>query len=129
MKDANNNVVQILNPGVAISKHSGYPVSADEMANYTEAQWDAIILSGKAEKATVCTSLLEFDATDYVWAGKVLSSAEVASLQTKIRAKYGNNWTESQYTNYFKSVFEKAYAIRTDLMEVLTLRKERLTVP
>ena len=109
VKDANNNVVQILNPGVAISKHSGYPVSADEMANYTEAQWDAIILSGKAEKATVCTSLLEFDATDYVWAGKVLSSAEVASLQTKIRAKYGNNWTESQYTNYFKSVFEKAY--------------------
>ncbi len=109
VKDANNNVVQILNPGVAISRHSGYPVSADAMEDYTEAQWEAITLSDKAEKATVCTSLLEFDATDYVWAGKVLSSAEVASLQAKIRAKYGNNWTEAQYTNYFNSVFEKAY--------------------
>ena len=109
VKDANNNVVQILNPGVAISRHSGYPVSADAMEDYTEAQWTAITGSGKVQLATVCTSLLEFDATDYVWAGKVLSPAEVASLQTKIRAKYGDNWTESQYTNYFNSVFEKAY--------------------
>ena len=109
VKDANNNVVQILNPGVAISRHSGYPVSADAMADYTEAQWTAITGSGKAELAKVCTSLLEFDATDYVWAGKVLSPAEVESLQTKIRAKYGDNWTEAQYTNYFNSVFEKAY--------------------
>ena len=109
VKDANNNVVQILNPGVAISKHSGYPVSADAMADYTDAQWTAITGSGKVQLATVCTSLLEFDATDYVWAGKVLSPAEVESLKTKIRVKYGDNWTESQYENYFNSVFEKAY--------------------
>ena len=109
VKDANNNVVQILNPGVAISRHSGYPVSADAMADYTDAQWTAIAGSGKVQLATVCTSLLEFDATDYVWAGKVLSPAEVESLKTKIRAKYGENWTESQYTNYFNRVFEKAW--------------------
>ena len=108
VKDANNNVVQILNPGVAISRNSGYPVSADAIAPYTDDQWAAIIASGKAELATVCTSLIEFDATDYVWAGKVLSPAEVENLKTKIRAKY-KNWSDDQYTNYFNRVFEKAW--------------------
>ena len=109
VKDANNNVVQILNSGATISRHSGYPVSANQMADYTDAQWTAITESGNAKQATVCTSLIEFDATDYVWAGKVLSPAEVESLKEKIRNKYGNNWSEAQYTNYFNRVFEKAW--------------------
>ena len=109
VKDGDNNVVQILNPGVAIARHSGYPVSANEIQDYTDAQWEAITVSGKAVEAQVCTSLIEFDATDYVWAGKVLSSADVAELKTKIRAKYEGKWTEDQFTNYFNRVFENAW--------------------
>ena len=108
VKDGNT-VVQVLNPGVAISRHSGYPVSADAMADYTDAQWTAITSSGKAVAAQVCTSLIEFDATDYVWAGKVLSPTEVETLKTKIRAKYEGKWTEEQFTNYFNRVFENAW--------------------
>ena len=109
VKDASNNVVQILYPGVAISRHSGIPNGEGGFTNYTEDQWTAITTSGKAEQAKVCTSLLEFSATDYVWAGKVLSSSDIDALKTKIRAKYGNKWTEEQYTNYFTKVFENAW--------------------
>ena len=108
VKDGNT-VVQVLNPGVAISRHSGYPVSADQIQNYTDAQWEAITSSGKAVAAKVCTSLIEFDATDYVWAGKVLSPTEVETLEAKIRAKYEGKWTAEQFTNYFNRVFENAW--------------------
>jgi len=109
VKDASNNVVQILYPGVAISQHSGIPDGNGGFTNYTDAQWTAITTGGKAEKAKVCTSLLEFSATDYVWAGKVLSSDEIDDLKAKIHAKYGDKWSEDQYTNYFNKVFENAW--------------------
>ena len=109
VKDESNNVVQILYPGVAISRHSGIPDGAGGFTDYTEGQWTAITTSGKAESAKVCTSLLEFSATDYVWAGKVLSSSDIDALKTKIRAKYGDKWSEDQYTNYFSKVFENAW--------------------
>jgi hypothetical protein len=59
VKDESNNVVQILYPGVAISRHSGIPDGAGGFTDYTEGQWTAITTSGKAESAKVCTSLLE----------------------------------------------------------------------
>ena len=109
VKDASNNVVQILYPGVAISRHSGIPNGEGGFIDYTDAQWTAITTSDNAKLAKVCTSLIEFSATDYVWAGKVLSPSDISDLEAKIRAKYGNKWSEDQYTNYFNKVFEKAW--------------------
>ena len=109
VEDANGNEVQILNPGVAIAKGGGYPTDDRTIVPYSDVQWQSIITSGNAEPATVCTSLIEFSPTDYVWAGAILSSAEVTALKAKVREKYDGKWTDEQFTTYFSSVFENAW--------------------
>ena len=60
-----------LNPGLAIVK-----------SDYTDAQWATF--TGKIEEAKVCTALLQFSETDYVYAGKLLTAADIATLKTKV---------------------------------------------
>ena len=84
------------------------------MSKYTPAQWNAITSANAAEVAKVCTSLLEFSSTDYVWAGKVLSSADIAELKTKIIAKNkyvddGNGTADAKATTFLKSYLDDAY--------------------
>lgn len=74
--DVTGDEVQPLNPGTPIYK-----------SKYTAIQWAAIEAAGAAELAKVCTSLLEFSSADYVWAGKILSTADIAELKTKVIAK------------------------------------------
>ena len=77
-------------------------------SKFTDAQWSAITSAGAAEVAKVCTSLLEFSSTDYVWAGKVLSSADIAEIKTKIKAK-NTGWTDAQVETYLNSYLDNAF--------------------
>lgn len=77
-------------------------------SKYTDAQWTAITSANAAEEAKVCTSLLEFSSTDYVWAGKVLSSADIDEIKTKIKAK-NTSWTDTQVDTYLNSYLDNAY--------------------
>jgi len=94
--------VQHLNPGTPIYEN-----------NYTDAQWAAITGGSNpaAEPAKVCTSLIEFTATDYVYAGKLLSSADIATLKTKIKTKMGYTGTtaDDQATEYLNKYIDDAY--------------------
>ena len=81
---------------------------------YTDAQWAAITGAHVAELAKVCTSLLEFSSTDYVWAGKVLSSADIEELKTKIIAKNkyvddANGTKEEKATTFLSNYLDDAY--------------------
>ena len=81
---------------------------------YTDAQWAAITDAHVAEQAKVCTSLLEFSSTDYVWAGKVLSSADIEELKTKIIAKNkyvddANGTKEEKATTFLSNYLDDAY--------------------
>ena len=83
-------------------------------SKYTPAQWTAITSDNAAEVAKVCTSLLEFSSTDYVWAGKVLSSADIAEMKTKIIAKNKyvddeNGTAEAKATTFLNSYLDDAY--------------------
>ena len=78
VKDADGHEVQHLNPGTPIYQ-----------SKYTDAQWAAITTNQAAELAHVCTNLLEISATDYVYAGQLLTAADVADLKAKVIEKNG----------------------------------------
>lgn len=81
---------------------------------YTDDQWSAITSANAAELAKVCTSLLDFSATDYVWAGQVLSSSDIAELKTKVIAKNNyvddtNGTADAKATTFLNSYLDDAY--------------------
>ena len=76
-------------------------------SKYTDAQWNAIISANAAEEAKVCTSLLEFSSSDYVWAGKVLSSSDIDELADKIIEKNQYEDDPSDATNTAKKQAER----------------------
>lgn len=104
VKDAAGNEVQNLGAGTPIYK-----------SKYTEAQWDEI--SRVAEPAKVCTSLIEFSTTDYVYAGMVLSSADIEELKDKVIEKNhytddpddATNTAKKKAENFLKSYLDDAY--------------------
>ena len=103
VKNKNGEEVQKLTVGTPIYK-----------TKYTDAQWAAITGADVAEPAKVCTSLLEFSSTDYVWAGKVLSSADIEELKTKIieKNKYVDDENGTAYakaTTFLNSYLDDAY--------------------
>ena len=103
MKNEAGEEVQKLTVGTPIYK-----------TKYTDAQWAAITGAHVAEVAKVCTSLLEFSSTDYVWAGKVLSSADIEELKTKIIAKNkyvddANGTAEAKATTFLSNYLDDAY--------------------
>ena len=69
---------QHLNPGTPIYQ-----------SDYSPAQWAAIDAAGAAEKAKVCTSLLDLSINDYVYPGQLLTSADISTLKTKVKALKG----------------------------------------
>ena len=97
VKNENGEEIQSLSVGTPIYQ-----------SKYTAAQWNAITSAGAAEVAKVCTSLLEFSSTDYVWAGKVLSSADIAEIKTKIKGK-NTSWSDDQVNTYLNSYLDDAY--------------------
>ena len=74
---------------------------------YNEQQWAAILASQKVEPAKVCTKLLKFNTTDYVYAGKVLSSADIDKLKAKVR-EANSEWTDAQVNAYLSGYYSDA---------------------
>ena len=84
-------------------------------AQFTPAQWTAIITTSQsAKQAKVCTTLLEFSATDYIYAGKLMTETEVAALKSKVIAKNGyknddNGTADAKATAFLATCFDDAY--------------------
>ena len=79
VKDTDGKEVQHLNPGTPIYE-----------SNYTTTQWTALTSGGSsaiAVPAKVCTTLLEFSTTDFIYAGQLMTASEVAALKSKVIAK------------------------------------------
>ena len=95
VNDANGDEIQHLYPGSPVYK-----------SRYTDAQWTA--LTEHVEAAQVCTNLLEFSSTDYVYAGQLLSSADIAELKSKLRSIY-TGWTDTDAANFLKDHLSDAY--------------------
>lgn len=113
VKNTDGTEKQHLNPGTPIYEK-----------NYTPDQWQAItgidpnthLVTGpqSAEKAFVCTSLIEFSASDYVYAGKLMTASEIAALKSKVIAKYkyvtdDNGTADAKAQAFLESVFDDAY--------------------
>ena len=111
VKNSDGTEKQHLNPGTPIYQ-----------SNYTDTQWTALTSGGDnavAKPAKVCTTLLEFSVTDYVYAGKLMTAAEIDSLKTKVIAK--NKYTDDpaetangktadeKATEFLASCFDDAY--------------------
>ena len=86
--------------------------------NYTPTQWTAITASS-AEVAKVCTTLLEFSPTDYVYAGQLMTAEQVTALKSKVIAKNGytdddQGTADAKATTFLNSVFDNAYYCTED---------------
>ena len=97
---------QHLNPGTPIYQ-----------SNYTPDQWTALTTGGSsaiAVPAKVCTTLLEFSTTDFIFAGQLMTAAEVAALKSKVIAKNkyvddSNGTADAKATAFLASCFDDAY--------------------
>ena len=92
--------VQRLYPGAVVSPHSQY-IDVDDnntLKTYTSDQWNDIKAHldqyvdeedglTKPRQARVCTSLLKFSTSDYVYTGQPLSTADIDELVSKIKAQ------------------------------------------
>ena len=98
VKDANDQEVQHLNPGTPIYK-----------SKYSDTQWAAITAAGAAGVAKVCTKLLEFSSSDYVYADQLLSSADYNALKEKVIANVSSVTTDAQAETYLNDYIDDAY--------------------
>ena len=98
VKDVNGAEVQHLNPGTPVYQ-----------SKFTEAQWTSLTSGDNpvVVAAKVCTTLLEFTATDYYYAGQLLTAAEVADIKEKVKVK--NSMTDAEATEYLKAYIDDAY--------------------
>ena len=89
-------------------------------SKYTDAQWtDITTTTNSAEVAKVCTTLLDFSATDYVYAGQLMTADQVAALNAKVIAKNdykddpagttGGKTAVQKAEAFLNSVFDDAY--------------------
>lgn len=77
------------------------------LSEYTAEQLSS--LEDYIEPASVCTSLLQFSVNDFVYAGKILTSADIATIESKVIAmmEYEND-DESVPVDERKTATEKA---------------------
>ena len=105
VKDKNGAEVQHLNPGTPIyaSKYADTEVYSSNLWTY--------MTSHVAEEAKVCKKLLEFSQTDYVYAGQLLTAADIAELKTKVKAKmnYTGTDADSKAEAYLSDYIDDAY--------------------
>ena len=95
--DGDGNEVQHLYAGTPVARHLKYTNAASELVEYSDTQWAAII--AKATKAKVCTSYMEFSASDYIYAGQLLSTgttSDISKLKAKVKEKYGYDDTQAE---------------------------------
>ena len=97
--------VNRLYPGVTISRNSKYGAA---QANYTDAQWAEIV--AHSEPAKICTNLLKFSNTDYIYVGQPLSSDDIKELKKKVKAEPEHSeWNDEQIEDYLDGYMSAAY--------------------
>ena len=101
LKNSSGEVVQELTAGTPVYKSKYY--SEDSSKDLWTGK-----LATVTEKAKVCTSLLEFSTTDYVFAGQILTSADISELKTKVKEK-NTGWSDEQAMSYLNSYLDDAY--------------------
>ena len=109
VKNADGTEMQHLNEGTPIYK-----------SKYTADQWTAIIsdgaidtADGTAKQGKVCTKLLEFSSSDYVYADQLLSSADYNALKEKVIANVSSVTTDAQAETYLNDYIDDAYICTT----------------
>ncbi len=68
------------------TEHQFYPGSPLYASDYDDAVWSDLVSGGKVAAAKVCTSTLQITDKDYVFAGNLLSPADITSLKQRIVA-------------------------------------------
>ena len=101
LKNASGEVVQELTAGTPVYKSKYYNEDSSKDL------WTGK-LATVTEEAKVCTSLMEFTTTDYVYAGQILTSADINELKDKVKEK-NTGWTDEQAMNYLNSYLDDAY--------------------
>ena len=91
---------------------AGTPVYMSKYKEGSEDLWTGK-LATVTETAKVCTSLLEFSTTDYVYAGQILTTADINELKTKVKAK-NTGWTDEQAASFLNSYLDDAYYCTTE---------------
>ena len=101
LKNTSGEVVQEFKAGTPVykSKYYNEDSSKDLWTNK---------LATVTETAKVCTSLLEFSTTDYVYAGQILTTEDINELKDKVKAK-NSGWSDDQVTTYVNSYLDDAY--------------------
>ena len=117
LKNASGEVVQEFIAGTPVYK-SKYEHYKQNDGAVEQDLWTGK-LATVTEQAKVCTSLLEFTTTDYVWAGQVLTSADIAELKTKIIEKFnydgsGGTTAQQKAEAYLASYLDDAYYCTED---------------
>ena len=101
LKNTSGEVVQEFKAGTPVYKSKYYN------ENSSLDLWTGK-LATVTETAKICTSLLEFSTTDYVYAGQILTTADINELKTKVKEK-NTGWTDEQATSYLNSYLDDAY--------------------
>ena len=104
--DGEGHEVQHLNAGTPVARHLKYTNATSELVEYSDEQWTAI--TANATKAKVCTSYMEFSASDYVYAGQLLSTDDISDLEDKVQAKFPT-YSSTQVENYISEHTSDAY--------------------
>jgi hypothetical protein len=117
LKNASGEVVQEFIAGTPVYK-SKYEHYKQNDGAVEQDLWTGK-LATVTEQAKVCTSLLEFTTTDYVWAGQVLTSADIAELKTKVIEKFnydgsGGTTAQQKAEAYLASYLDDAYYCTED---------------
>ena len=88
-------------------EHQFYPGSPLYASDYNKTTWDALVDGNKVAAAKVCTSTLQVTDKDYVFAGTLLSPADITSLKERVVA--AELTTETEADNFLKDYLSDAY--------------------
>ena len=106
LKNTSGEVVQEFKAGTPVYK-SKYEHFKQNEGDVEQNLWTGK-LATVTETAKVCTSLLEFTTTDYVYAGQILTTEDINELKDKVKAK-NSGWSDDQVTTYLNSYLDNAY--------------------
>lgn len=88
-------------------EHQFYPGSPLYASDYNETTWNTLVDGNKVAAAKVCTSTLQVTDRDYVFAGTLLSPADITSLKERVVA--AELTTEAEADNFLKDYLSDAY--------------------
>jgi hypothetical protein len=104
--DSEGNEIQRLYSGTPIAEGLKYINANGNSTAYTDAQWTAIV--NNSSPAKVCTSYMEFTVSDYIYAGQLLSPADIEAIKPKVKEKFPA-YSDAQVETYITEHTSDAY--------------------